>query len=134
MEKHRVINSTAMTPTMSLIWALDVQLDKMLAEGLENRFARHAAMADRVHAWAYEHGMEPLMPEGYRSKTVSTIKNMQGVDIPALNQFLMSKGMRIANGYGDLKNKTLRVAHMGETQMHHIDKLLEAFESFLEKM
>jgi aspartate aminotransferase-like enzyme len=134
MEKHRVKNSTAMTPTMSLIWALDVQLDHMLAEGLENRFARHIAMAERVQTWAYEHGMEPLAPEGYRSKTVATIKNTRGVDIAALNQFLLSKGMRIANGYGNLKNNTFRIAHMGETQMHHIDELLEAFETFLEKM
>jgi aspartate aminotransferase-like enzyme len=134
MEKHRVKNSTAMTPTMSIIWALDVQLDHMLAEGLENRFARHTAMAERVQTWAVEHGMEPLAPEGYRSKTVSTIKNLRNMDIPALNKFLLTKGMRIANGYGDLKNKTFRIAHMGETQMHHIDELLDAFETFLEQM
>jgi aspartate aminotransferase-like enzyme len=134
MEKHRVKNSTAMTPTMSLIWALDVQLDHMLDEGLENRYARHAAMAERVQTWAFEHGMEPLAAEGYRSKTVSTIKNLRNVDIAALNQFLLTKGMRIANGYGDLKNKTFRIAHMGETQMHHIDELLDAFETFLKQM
>ena len=134
MEKHRIKNTTAMTPTMSVIWALDVQLDKMLAEGLENRFARHMAMAQRVQTWALEKGMEPLAPEGYRSPTVSTIKNLQGVDIPVLNEYLLTKGMRIANGYGDLKNKTFRIAHMGETQMHHIDELLEAFDTFMEKL
>jgi aspartate aminotransferase-like enzyme len=134
LEKHRIKNSTPMTPTMSLIWALDAQLDRMLAEGLENRYERHAAMAERVQTWAMEHGMPPLAPEGCRSKTVSAIKNERGVDIAALNLFLLSKGMRIANGYGDLKNKTFRIAHMGETQMHHIDELLEAFETYLEKM
>jgi len=134
LEKHRVKNSTPMTPAMSLIWALDVQLNHMLAEGLDARYARHAAMAERMQSWAFEHGMEPLAPEGYRSKTVSTIRNLRGVDIAALNEFLLTKGMRIANGYGDLKNKTFRIAHMGETQMHHIDELLDAFETFLEKM
>jgi len=134
LEKHRIKNSTPMTPSISLIWALNVQLDNMLEEGLENRFARHQAMADRVQSWAFEHGMEPLAPEGYRSKTVSTIKNLRGVDIGALNQYLRTKDMLIANGYGDLKNKTFRIAHMGETQMHHVDTLLEAFETFLEKM
>jgi aspartate aminotransferase-like enzyme len=134
LEKHRIKNSTPMTPSMSLIWALDAQLDRMLAEGLENRFARHAAMAERVQNWAMQHGMPPLAHEKCRSKTVSAIKNERGVDIAALNQFLLSKGMRIANGYGDLKNKTFRIAHMGETQMHHIDELLEAFETYLEKV
>ena len=91
-------------------------------------------MAERLRAWAAEHGMEPLAPEGYRSRTVSSIKNLRGVDMTALNEYLLSKGMRISNGYGDLKNKTFRIAHMGETQMHHIDELLEALEIFLEKM
>jgi len=134
LEKHRIKNSTPMTPSISLIWALDAELDKILAEGLEKRFARHTAMAERVQSWAAEHGMEPFAPEGYRSKTVSTIKNTHGIDIGALNKFLLSKGMRIANGYGDLKNKTFRIAHMGETQMHHVEELLAAFETYLEKM
>jgi len=131
LEKHRIKNSTPMTPSVSLIWALNAQLDNMLAEGLENRFERHQAMANRVQTWAMEHGMEPLAPEGYRSKTVSTIKNLRGMDIGEFNQFLKTKGMIIANGYGDLKNKTFRIAHMGETQMHHVDELLVAFEEFL---
>ena len=133
MEKHRINNTTAMTPTMSIIWALDVQLDHMLAEGLDNRYARHQAMADRVQSWATEHGMEPLAAEGYRSPTVSTIKNLRDMDINALNKFLLTKGMRIANGYGSLKNKTFRIAHMGETQMKHINELLDAFETYLQQ-
>jgi aspartate aminotransferase-like enzyme len=134
LEKHRIKNSTPMTPSISLIWALDAQLDRMLAEGLQNRYDRHTAMAKRVQSWAVEHGMEPLASEGYRSKTVSTIKNLREVDIPALNEFLLTKGMRIANGYGNIKNKTFRIAHMGETTMEDIDTLLEAFETFLNQM
>lgn len=133
MEKHRVKDSTAMTPTMSLIWALDVQLDHMLKEGLENRYARHAAMASRVQSWSLDRGMEPLAAEGYRSRTVSTIKNTREMDIAELNKYLLTKGMRLSNGYGELKNKTFRIAHMGETQMHHIDELLEAIDAFLAK-
>ena len=126
--------SRFLTEIDDILWALDKQLDRMLAEGLENRFARHTAMAERVQTWSIEHGMEPLTPEGYRSKTVSTIKNLREVDIPALNQFLLTKGMRIANGYGDLKNKTFRIAHMGETTMEDVNTLLEAFEAFLNQM
>ena len=36
------------TPSVSHLFALDRQLDRIEAEGLEARFARHAAMADRV--------------------------------------------------------------------------------------
>jgi aspartate aminotransferase-like enzyme len=131
MEKHRLKDSTPMTPVMPLIYALDVQLDRILEEGLENRFARHTAMAKRTQNWAIAHGMEPLASEGYRSKTVSTIKNTKAIDISALNKFLMTKGMRIANGYGDLKDKTFRIAHMGEITMSDVDTLLANMEEFM---
>jgi predicted phosphoserine aminotransferase len=134
MEKHRVKDSTPMTPAMALIFALDAQLDRIMAEGLENRFARHAAMAERTQKWAISHGMESLAPEGYRSKTVSTINNTKGMEISTLNKFLLARGMRIANGYGDLKEKTFRIAHMGEIQMKDVDTLLSAMEEFLAKM
>jgi len=41
--------------------------------------------------------------------------------------------MRIANGYGQLKDKTFRIAHMGEIQMEDIEKLIEAMEEYLKQ-
>ena len=134
LEKHRVKDSTPMTPAMSLIWALDAQLDRILAEGLENRFARHAGMAKTTQDWCISQGMEPLSPVGYRSKTVSTINNSRNMDIAALNEFLKPRGMRISNGYGDLKGKTFRIAHMGEILQSDVDKLLAAMGDFLKQM
>jgi len=133
MEKHRNKDSTPMTPAMSLIFALDCQLDRILGEGLDNRFKRHHDMAARTQSWAIEHGMQPLAPEGYRSKTVSTLHNGRGMDISALNKFLMEHGMRIANGYGDLKEKTFRIAHMAEIQMADVERLLGLMEEYLAK-
>jgi predicted phosphoserine aminotransferase len=133
MEKHRIKDSTPMTPAMALIFALDVQLDRILAEGLENRFARHSAMAQCTQNWAISHGMEPLACDPYRSKTVSTIRNTRGMDISALNKFLLARGFRIANGYGDLKDKTYRIAHMGEIQMKDVDALLALMDEFLKQ-
>ncbi len=133
MEKHRNKDSSPATPAMSLIYALDFQLDRILAEGLDNRFARHSAMAKRVQEWADAHDLSMYAPEGYRSQTVTTIKNDRGFSVAELNTFLKQREMRIANGYGKLKDKTFRIAHMGETQMEDIEKLLEAMEEFLKK-
>jgi len=130
MEKHRLKDSSPATPAMSLIFALDRQLDRILAEGLENRFARHSAMAERTHAWAERHDLTMYAPEGYRSQTVTTIKNERGIDIANLNSFLKQRGMRIANGYGPLKNKTFRIAHMGEIQMNDLEELFSAMEEY----
>jgi aspartate aminotransferase-like enzyme len=131
MEKHRNKDSSPATPAMSLIYALDLQLDRILAEGLENRFARHSAMAKRVQDWAEAHDLSMYAPEGYRSQTVTTIKNERDINVPDLNAFLQQREMRIAGGYGPIKASTFRIAHMGETQMEDIEKLLEAMEDFL---
>jgi len=133
MEKHRIKDSTPMTPAMALIFALDKQLDRILEEGLENRFARHAAMSRKVQDWAIAHGMEPLAKPEYRSKTVVTIKNSLNWDISALNKFLQTRGMRIANGYGKIKDLTYRIATMGETTMENVDALLTAMDDFMQQ-
>jgi aspartate aminotransferase-like enzyme len=106
-------------------------LDHILAEGREERFARHAAMAERVQSWVLERGLGLYAPEGYRSKTVTTVVNNIELDITALNKFLLGRGMRIANGYGPLKGKTFRIAHMGETQIEDIERLLAAMDDYI---
>jgi predicted phosphoserine aminotransferase len=133
MEKHRLKDSSPATPAMSLIYALDFQLDRILAEGLDNRFARHSAMAKRVQEWAEAHDLPIYAPPGYRSQTVTTIKNDRKINVSDLNAFLKGREMRIAGGYGPIKEATFRIAHMGEIQMEDIEKLLAAMEEYLKK-
>ena len=71
----------------------------------------------RSRIGASRNGMEPLAKEAYRSHTVVTVKNELKWDISALNKFLLTRGMRIANGYGKIKDLTFRVATMGETSL-----------------
>lgn len=130
MEKHRLKDSTPATPAMSLIFALDVQLDRILAEGLEARFARHSAMAKRSQEWANKKGWPLLAPEGYRSQTLTVVQNPESFDVSALNKFMAPRNIRLANGYGQLKGKTFRIAHMGEIQMSDLEALLAAMDEF----
>jgi aspartate aminotransferase-like enzyme len=131
MEEHLQKDSTPATPALSLIYALDLQLDRILNEGLENRFSRHSEMARLVQDWVLAHGFDIFAAEGYRSSTVTTVTNTLKIDINALNDFLSSRDMLIANGYGQLKGKTFRIAHMGETKVKDINRLLSALEKFL---
>jgi aspartate aminotransferase-like enzyme len=134
LEKHRLKDSTPYTPALSLIYALDLQLDHIEAEGLEARFARHSKMADRVQSWVQAHGLGMYAPPGYRSQTVTTVENLLELDIPEANAFLMERGMRIATGYGPLKGKTFRIAHMGETQLDDIEELLAAMDEYTNQL
>ena len=131
LENHRTKNTTPATPAISLIYALDIQIDRIFAEGLENRFSRHAEMAKRVQNWALDRGFGLYAAEGYRSQTVTTVENTRNIDISALNANLLERGMRIANGYGNLKNKTFRIAHMGELTITDVDVLLCAIDKFI---
>ncbi len=132
LEKHRTTNSMPTTAPISLFYALDVQLERILnQEGLENRWARHTAMAKASAEWAAKHGLSLYAPEGYRSQTVTTINNDLEYDISGLNEFLMENGTRITNGYGLLKNKTFRIGHMGETTLEDCKNLFELMDNFI---
>lgn len=133
MEQHRLKDSTPVMPAMPLIFALDVQLDRILAEGLENRFARHIELNARVQAWAEAHDLPPFAEAGYRARTLNVLQNTRGWDIAAVNKTLLQRGMRIGGGYGTLKDKTFRVAVMGELQSADVDLLLEALEELLQQ-
>jgi len=91
-------------------------------------------MAERVQTWAEKVDMPPLAPRGIRSKTVSSLANTRGMDVSALNKFLSQRGLRIANGYGKLKDKQFRIATMGEIQMSDVEALLPAIEEFVKQM
>jgi len=131
LEKHRIKDSTPMTPVMPLIFALDYQLDRILAEGLENRFARHAAMAKRSQEWAIAKGWPLFAPEGYRSQTLTVVSNPPTFDCAEFNKFVAPKGIRLANGYGDLKGKTFRIAHMGEIMPKDVEELLGLIDEYM---
>ena len=119
------------TPSLSHMYALDYQLDYILnKEGLENRFARHIEMAKVVREWAKKH-FELFSDENYLSNTVTNIKNTKGIDVSALNKELGNRGFQISNGYGSLKDKTFRIAHMADCQMEDIQELLSNINDIL---
>lgn len=132
LHKYLVKNQTPATPAVSLLFALDRQLDDMMAEGMENRFARHLAMRDHTIAWARAQGFTLYATPGYESPTVTCVSNNLGLDISALNAYLRTQGMAISNGYGSrLKNKTFRVAHMGDLRMADMETLFAAMAQYL---
>ena len=134
LEKYLLRNQTPATSAISLLFALDRQLDDMLAEGLEARFSRHLAMRDRALQWARDCGFTLFAAKGYESPTVTCVNNNLDIDVPALNSYLREQGMIISNGYGSrLKNKTFRIAHMGDLQMDDMEMLFSAVEGFLEE-
>lgn len=121
---------TPTTPAVSLMYAMDRQLDKIKAEGMENRYQRHLAMAKHVQEWAKKNFA--MYPEpGYESVTVSCIKNTKKISVADLNTELGKRGFAISNGYGKIKEETFRIAHMGDLTLDEIKELLKNIDDIL---
>ncbi|MTK11667.1 MAG: alanine--glyoxylate aminotransferase family protein [Clostridiaceae bacterium] len=118
------------TPSLSHMFAMDYQLDKILEEGLDNRYKRHIEMAEYVRAWGKEH-FELFADERYLSNTLTNIKNTRGISVAELNKELGKRGFQISNGYGKLKEQTFRIAHMGECTLDNIKELLVNIDEIL---
>jgi aspartate aminotransferase-like enzyme len=118
------------TPSTSHLFALDLQLSRILEETMPVREARHREMAERTRAWARDRFA--LFPEeGFESITLTTVRNTREIDVPGLNRELAGRGVVIGNGYGKLKNVTFRIAHMGEIRRADIDELLGWIDEIL---
>lgn len=131
MEKFISKNHTPSTPNISLLYATDLQLDYMLKEGLDNRFARHQNMAAMTREWVSEMGFGMFSEDGYHSPTVTTVANTRKVDVKALNKFLKGHGMTVSDGYGKIKDSTFRIAHMGDLMPDDLKELFAAINEFL---
>jgi aspartate aminotransferase-like enzyme len=130
-DKYYQRGQTPATPAISLIQALDVQLDDILSEGLENRWKRHGDIAARVQSWA-EAFFRLYSDERYLSPTVTNVENTRGIDVGALNAELGRRGAMISDGYGKLKGKCFRIAHMGDLTVGDINWLLDQISDILE--
>lgn len=130
-------HQTANTPAVSLLYALDVQLGRIAAEGLRQRWARHADMAARTYSWVDQMrettGAEfrVLAREGYRSPTVSAVVLPDELTGPQVVAVLGERGFTIAPGYGPTRNDVIRIGHMGDHTLAELEVLLEALTDVL---
>jgi aspartate aminotransferase-like enzyme len=128
-DKYLAKHQTPNTPALSLFYALRVQLQHIAAEGIEARWARHAAMAERCWQWADEMTQRGiplgvLAPPGFRSPTVTCLTLPPGRTGPAVTAALAARGWTIGAGYGELKDATIRIGHMGDHSVAELDALL----------
>ena len=128
---------TPTTPAISLFYALAKQLDRIRLEGLEARWDRHRAMADRCVQWVdmmrEQRGvsLSVLAPEGSRSPTVTCVKLPEGTTGPSVVSAMKERGFTIGGGYGKLKEQTFRVGHMGDHTVAELDAVLDALGEVL---
>ncbi len=133
IKKQSDNNYALTTPPVSLMYGLDYQLDKCLREGMSARYERHQRMADMVRAWAKKN-MGGIFPEeGYQSNSIGVINRAAGFDFDAFHSKLKARGYEISNGYGDVKEKTFRIGHLGDTTPEMVADLLSVMDEIMEE-
>lgn len=102
------------THNWSALAALEISLDLLLAEGMEQVYARHAAVAAACRQSLTEMGVR-LFParEEYNSPTVTAAYVPDGWTWRELDRALRAHGMAVGGNYGELAGKVFRIGHMG---------------------
>ena len=130
IDAYAAKNQTPQTPAISLFYALAAQVEAIAAEGLEARWARHRAMQaitiDWVETMARE--VDPaigvLAAADGRSPTVTCVTLPAALTGPAVAAAVSATGYMIGAGYGALRDRTIRVGHMGDHTPEGITRVL----------
>lgn len=122
------------TPSLPLLYALDVQLDHILAEGMEARWERHHAMLKAVEEWAPKAGFRFLPDPPAHSPSVSSLFPPEGVGAEDLNKAMKAAGWTPGAGYGKYKSLNIRIGHMGDVDLASVQNVLAAYQEQAEKI
>src|SRR5438034_2656591 len=124
---------TPSTPSIAHIHALQSKLDEIFEEGLEARFDRHTRTNALVHDWVRRAGFDFFAEEGFRSKTLTSVKNNKGIDVLEFARKLRQKHRLVIDpGYGKIRGQTFRLSNMGDETEETVSHLLACLDDILE--
>lgn len=136
-EKYAVKNQTPNTPAISLFYALAEQVEAIAAEGIEQRWERHRRMQAATVSWAerlsvtLDPAIGVLAPASGRSPTVTCVTLPVNVHGSAVAAAVGARGFVIGAGYGPLRERTIRIGHMGDHTVEGLAHCLDVVEAVL---
>jgi aspartate aminotransferase-like enzyme len=123
---------TPSTPSIGHMQALQSKLDEIFEEGLDARFSRHERTNALVHDWVRRTGFEFFAEEGFRSKTLTCVKNNKEINVLELAKKLREKHHLVIDpGYGKIRGKTFRLSNMGDETEETVTHLLRCLDDVL---
>jgi aspartate aminotransferase-like enzyme len=139
-DKFAERNQTPSTPAISLLYALEAQMGDIGREGIERRWERHVAMRDATVEWvngvARRRGIDigVVAAEGARSPTVTAISLPKGMPSRDLLDAVVARGYTLGSGYGQLRETTVRIGHMGDHTLEGLKRCLHACETAIAEL
>jgi aspartate aminotransferase-like enzyme len=139
-ERFAAKHQTPNTPAIPLLYALEAQLEAIVTESIERRWARHEAMRTETERWAdacgehLGHELRMFAPEGARSPTVSMITLPEGTSASAMTKAVAARGFTIGGGYGKVGERAFRIGHMGDHTLETLRPCLAACADALREL
>jgi len=135
---HRYLErgQTPWTPNLTAFYGLSLALDKLLDEGLEDVYERHARIGQLTRDGIKSLGLELLVrDEGLASDTVTAVKLPEGIDGGKLVALARTENnVVLAGGQGKLSGKIFRIGHLGHVSEEDIEEVLETLKLVLPKV
>ncbi len=120
------------TPAITIIEGLNLSLKRILNEGLENVFKRHALLALSVQEAAKAINLELFAKRPANSLTA--IKSPNNINSGDIINLMKSYGVSVSNGQGSMKGKIIRIAHLGYFDKPDMLMTISALEMALKKL
>lgn len=129
-EEFAAKNQSPTTPAVSLLYALDRQMMDFEHEGLDARYARHAAMRDAVVGWveragAAGLGVSVVAVAGHRSPSVTAIRCARAREV---RDGMREQGYVLGGGQAPIAQDSFRIGHMGDHGVAGVESMLEVLE------
>jgi aspartate aminotransferase-like enzyme len=113
-KKYLEIGQTPWTPAVSIFFGLAVSVDMIMKEGVQNVFARHVKIGEKIRKGVKGLGFTIFADEKYASNTVTSVNVPEGLDEVKMRKILRDKyKLVLSGGQSKLSGKMFRIGHMG---------------------
>jgi alanine-glyoxylate transaminase/serine-glyoxylate transaminase/serine-pyruvate transaminase len=121
------------TAPVTNMYALREALRLVAEEGIEERWARHRAVAGDLKSGLEDLGLTMNAPDAYWLPSLNAVRVPDGVDDAAVIAFLLDEyDVEIASGLGDLAGEIWRIGCMGHSaRPKNVEFLLSVLEEAL---
>ena len=123
------------TAPINPLYGLHESLVMLAEEGIENAWARHRAMYERLRTGLARLGLDFVVPDQERLPQLNAVTIPEGVDDAAVRGRLLAEfNLEIGAGLGTLAGKVWRIGLMGASASErNVDYCLEALAKALNK-
>jgi aspartate aminotransferase-like enzyme len=111
---------TPWTPAVSVLFGLRIGVRRLLDEGREATWERHARIARGVHAGLETLGLRLVASPQDRSATVTAAWLPDGLEWGPFNAEMRRRGLIVAGGQGKWAGRILRFGHMGDVRIEEM--------------